>query len=53
MTFAPNYFTSKMWEKVGRQELGSTPSKQEMDPRGAFQKSWAHDVKRKAFSNLG
>jgi hypothetical protein len=32
MTFAPNYLASKRWEKVGRQEFGSTPYKQEIDP---------------------
>jgi hypothetical protein len=33
MTFAPKYFASKRWVKVGRQELGSTPYKQGIDPR--------------------
>jgi hypothetical protein len=33
MTFAPNCFISKRWQKVGRQELPSTPYKQEIDPR--------------------
>jgi hypothetical protein len=28
-----NYLASKRWEKVGRQELRSTPYKQEIDPR--------------------
>jgi hypothetical protein len=32
VTFAPNYFTSKRWGKVGRQELRSTPCKQEIGP---------------------
>jgi hypothetical protein len=27
-----NYLASKKWEKVGRQELHSTPYKQEIDP---------------------
>jgi hypothetical protein len=27
-----NYLASKKWEKVGRQELRSTPYKQEIDP---------------------
>jgi hypothetical protein len=27
-----NYLASKSWEKVGRQELRSTPYKQEIDP---------------------
>jgi hypothetical protein len=27
-----NYWASKKWEKVGRQELRSTPYKQEIDP---------------------
>jgi hypothetical protein len=27
-----NYLSSKKWEKVGRQELRSTPCKQEIDP---------------------
>jgi hypothetical protein len=30
-----NYLVSKRWEKVGRQELRSTPCKQEIDP-------WSH-----------
>jgi hypothetical protein len=33
VTFVTNYFTSKRWEKVGCQELRSTPYKQEIDPR--------------------
>jgi hypothetical protein len=32
MTFAPNYLASKRWEKVGHQELCSTPRKQEIHP---------------------
>jgi hypothetical protein len=28
-----NYLASKKWEKVGRQELRSTPCKQEIEPR--------------------
>jgi hypothetical protein len=28
-----NYLTSKRWQKVGRQELCSTPYKQEINPR--------------------
>jgi hypothetical protein len=28
-----NYLASKKWEKVGRQELCSTPYEQEIDPR--------------------
>jgi hypothetical protein len=35
MTFAPNHLASKRWEKVGRQELRSTPYKQEINPRCA------------------
>jgi hypothetical protein len=31
-----NYLASKKWEKVGRQELRSTPYKQEIDPRFLF-----------------
>jgi hypothetical protein len=31
-----NYLTQKRWEKVGRQELGSTLYKQEMNPWGWF-----------------
>jgi hypothetical protein len=30
--FAPNYFTSKMWEKVRHQKLHSTLGKQKIDP---------------------
>jgi hypothetical protein len=33
MTFVPKYLASKRWEKVGRQELRSTPYKQEIHPR--------------------
>jgi hypothetical protein len=32
MNFALNYLASKSWKKVGRQELFSTPYKQEIDP---------------------
>jgi hypothetical protein len=31
-----NYLASKRWEKVGRQELRSTPYKQEIDPSSIF-----------------
>jgi hypothetical protein len=47
-----NYLSSKGWEKVGRQQLGSTPYKQEIDPRGGFHKSWAHSIKQRAHPNL-
>jgi hypothetical protein len=30
-----NYLASNRWEKVGRQELRSTPYKQEINPRWA------------------
>ncbi len=48
-----NYLASKKWEKVGRQELSSSPYEQEIDPWGGFHKSWAHGVKRKGHPNLG
>jgi hypothetical protein len=32
MTFASNYFASKRCKKVERQEFGSTPYKQGIDP---------------------
>ena len=32
ITFLPIYLASKRWEKVGHQELRSTPYKQEIDP---------------------
>jgi hypothetical protein len=43
-----NYLASKRWEKVGRQELCSTPCKREIDPRSGFHKSWVHGVKHRA-----
>jgi hypothetical protein len=33
MTFVPKYLTSKRWEKVGGQELLSTPYNKEIDPQ--------------------
>jgi hypothetical protein len=48
-----NYLASKRWEKVGHQELCSTPYKQEMDPRGGFYKRWAHGVKGETHPQLG
>jgi hypothetical protein len=34
MTFAPNYFASKLWENVGHQELRSTLYKQRNRTQG-------------------
>jgi hypothetical protein len=34
-----NYLASKRWEKVGRQELRSTPYKQEINPKTPVQVS--------------
>jgi hypothetical protein len=36
MTLRPNYLVSKRWEKVGHQDLRSTPYKQESNLWGWF-----------------
>jgi fatty-acid desaturase len=53
MTFVSNYFASKRWEKVGRQELHSAPYKQEIDPwckaKANFFSSWVYIPYPQAF----
>jgi pullulanase/glycogen debranching enzyme len=48
-----NYLASKRWEKVGSQELRSTPYKQEINPWVVFHKSWAQGIKRRAQPKSG
>jgi hypothetical protein len=48
-----NYLASKRLEKVGRQELSSTPYKQEINRWDGFQKSWAYGVNHRVHPNLG